>query len=259
MSASREGFLLIVVVNVVLSIAVVGAAFAMFGPDTAAGGPTGQPGGEGVEGLRLAVDNLRADLDRSRDENEALRSEISAMSGRVIELESNPRLAEDALLTSGGKPVKISAQMRMMIGLADSMMRSRVKTERDRFIDDVMNPTEKSEARKKRNVERAVRHMRNRVGLNEQETKDVTKVLLDLEDNRRAALKTLVESKESREDVEYVEVQRILEDSFVEEDRMIMSTLPPEKVETYQETAEPFRQMVYGMAKMAFPEKKAGE
>jgi len=259
MSASREGFLLIVVVNVVLSIAVVGAAFAMFAPESATGGPTGQPNGEGIEGLHLAVDNLRADLGKARDENEALRSEISAMSGRVIELESNPRLAEDALLTSGGKPVKISAQMRMMIGLADSMMRSRVKSERNRFLDDVMNPTEKSEARKKRNVDRAVRHLRNRLSLNEQETADVQKILTELEDSRRAQLKSLLETKDSPDDVEYVEVQRILEDSFVEEDRRMMDTLSPDKVETYQETAEPFREMIFGMAKMAFPEKKAGE
>jgi len=138
-------------------------------------------------------------------------------------------------------------------------MRSRVKVERDRFIDDVLNPTERSEARKKRNVERAVRHLRNRVGLTDEETKDVTKVLLDIEDNRRAALKSLLETKESKDDVQYVEVQRILEDSFVEEDRMIMQTLPPDKVESYQETAEPFRQMIFGMAKMAFPEKKEGQ
>ncbi|MEN8149112.1 MAG: hypothetical protein ABFS86_04770 [Planctomycetota bacterium] len=258
MSSSREGFLLIVVVNVVLSMAVVGAAFALFGSESDGAGPSGRPVGQEVEGLRAAVDNLRADLAKARAENEALRSEFSDVMGRVVSLEENPA-GPGTLLTSGGKPVEISKQMRMMIGLADTMMRSRVKGERDRFLDEVLNPTESSEARKKRRVDRAVRHLKNRVGLTEEETKDVSKILLDLENNRRAALKSLLETKESKDDVEYYEVQRILEDSFVEEDRQIMATLPPEKVESYQETAEPFREMIFGMAKMAFPEKKEGE
>ena len=137
---------------------------------------------------------------------------------------------------------------------ASMMMKGRVKQERDRFLKDVMNPTEQSERRKKRGIDRAMRHIKNRVNLTDAEAEEVTKILTDLEDNRRASMKALVETKEKPDDVEYAEVRRILEDSFVEEDRMIMQTLPPEKAVAYQETAEPFREVIYGLAKMAFPE-----
>jgi len=259
-SSSRESFLLVIVVNVVLSMCVFGAGFALFGPDLGADRPAGLPTGQEVDALNRAVDSLRAELVQARAENEALRSEFGAMTGRVGKLEAAPPGGrEGAVFVSGGEPIEITPEMRMMIGFASVMMKGRVKRERDRFIDDVMNPTEKSEARKRRNIERALRHMRRRIDLTDGEVEDVSRILTRLEDGRRATLKSLIEAKESRDDVEYDEVKRILEDSFVEEDRMIMQTLPPEKVVAYQETAEPFRQVIYGIAKMAFPEQKKEE
>jgi len=254
---SRESFLLVVVVNVVLSMCVFGIAFALFAPDRGSDRPDGLSAGQDADALRRTVDSLRAELAQARKDREALRSEFGAITGQVEKLlAAPPGGRQGSVFVSDGEPIEISREMRMMIGFASVMMKGRVKRERDRFIDDVLNPTEKSEARKRRNIERAVRHMKNRVNLTAGEVEDVTRILTELEDGRRASLKSLIETKEDRNDVEYIEVKRILEDSFVEEDRMIMQTLAPDKAVAYQETAEPFRQVIYGVAKMAFPEPK---
>jgi hypothetical protein len=257
LNLTRESFLLVVAVNLVLSLCVFAVAFAVLSPANGSDGPTGLPVGAEVESLRRTVDSLTADLEKARADREALRNELLAMTGRVGTLEASPPGGgQGAVFVSEGEPIEITPEMRMMIGFASVMLKGRVKREKDRFFDDVMNPTERSEARKKRGIQRAVRHLKNRIDLSDQEAEQVTRILTELEDGRRATLKSLIETKENRDDVEYDEVKRILEDSFVEEDRMIMQTLPPEKVVAYQETAEPFRQVIFGVAKMAFPEPK---
>jgi hypothetical protein len=256
-SASRESFLFIVVINVLVSMCIFGVAFAMFAPESGDGGPAGPTGDEEVVALRQTVAELESELRQARMDRESLRSELGSITGRMGQLEESGVLAGGGpVFVSDGPPIKISREMKMMIGFASSMMSGRVKMERDRFLKDVMNPTEQSEKRKKRGIERAMRAIKRRVELTDAEAAEVTKILTELEDGRRATLKSLMETKEKPDDVEFAEVKRILEDSFVEEDRMIMQTLPPEKVVAYQETAEPFREMVYGLAKMAFPEPK---
>ena len=145
-----------------------------------------------------------------------------------------------------------------MQGIAE-MMKSRIKRERDRFINDVMNPTERSIERQKRGIERGVRFIKDRLDLTEAETAEVTRVLTEIDNGRREQLKVLMEAKESTDDVEYTEVKKILDDSFVDEDRMIEQALTAEKATEYKESAGAYRQMIYGAAKMAFPEKKEAE
>ena len=76
---SRESFLLVVVVNVVLSMCVFGIAFALFAPDRGSDRPAGLSTGQDADALRRTVDSLRAELAQAREEREALRSEFGAM------------------------------------------------------------------------------------------------------------------------------------------------------------------------------------
>jgi len=263
-SASREGFLLIVVVNVVLSICVVGAAFALFGPTPETASPTGSSLTQEVEAVRQEMETLRDGLERALEENAKLQSELGDMTARIASLEQAPRALSGAGALAAGEPGAAAArpepspEERMMKGIAE-MMKSRIKRERDRFINDVMNPTERSRERQKRGIERSLRFIKDRLDLTETELVDVTQVLTEVDNNRREQLKTLMEAKESTDDVEYPEVKKILDDSFVTEDRIIEQALPAEKATEYKESAGAFRQMIYGAAKMAFPEKEEEE
>jgi hypothetical protein len=184
------------------------------------------------------------------------------MAARVDALEAAPRALASAAPGPGGESApgqpEPSAEERMMQGIAE-MMKAQIKRERDRFVNDLLNPTERSRERQKRRMERTARFIRSSLDLSETEAAEVTRVLTEVDENRRAQLKRLIEAKQSPDDVEYAEIKKVLDDSFVEEDRMIEQALPAEKAKEYQDSAGSFRQMIYGAAKMAFPEKKEGE
>jgi hypothetical protein len=258
-STSRERTVLVFALNVAVSILVVGVAFAVFGPGSKSAAPGGADPSRELAELRREVAALRDGMDRMIEERERLRSEVGDLAARIAGFESAPRRAGGPASLSGEgpdapAPGEPSAEERMMKGIAE-MMRSRIKQERDRYVKDLLHPTEASERRQKRGIERGVRFVADRLGLSESETAEVTRVLTEVDDMRRRSLKSLIEAKQSPEDVGYGEVKKILDESFVEEDRMIEQALSPEKAADYQESAGAFRQMVYGAAKMAFPEK----
>jgi hypothetical protein len=247
-----------VLVSAVISAGMVGAAFAFFLPESAPVTPRGDGSSEEIAALQTEVDQLRNALAESNEARLSLIADLDSFRRRVEEIENAPRVAPAAALAEGAA-AQPSTEEKMMAGMR-AMMKVGMSRAKDRFIREVMDPTEADEARVKRQRERIVDRIAGMLELDERDTEEMGRILNEVDDDRRAKLKTLFASKaDPKKDVEYAEIKKILDESFKSEDDKIRQSLSAEKVKAFEDNAAPFRQFIYGAAQMAFPEKKEGE
>ena len=97
----------------------------------------------------------------------------------------------------------------------------------------------------------ARRSARN-LDLTDDQTKQMEDVILEVDRMRRDQFRDLITNSGGAENVKFEDVDRILKDSYAEEDRRVSQTLPREKSDQYKSDAEPIRGMMDGMAKTMF-------
>lgn len=251
METSRSNMPLILAVNAVISAVLVAAGLFVLAPkkSTAAPPPTKE---------------LEARIHTQADEIEALRAlcgtlgtKIGTANERITELER----AREAMAAAAEAPVVEAAADEKAAAPAEdalarsiqSMMKQQIERQRARFIDEIVNPTDESRARAERQVRQQAERMARAAGLDERDSKQVERILTQVDERRREKLRALFTGKSDPKDVTYPEVKEVLDESFEEEDRQIEQTLPREKADDYKEAAEPFRGFVDNMAKAAFP------
>jgi hypothetical protein len=264
MSPSRESIVFIVLANLVFTVVVVAGAMAIFKGDGAQGED------RALRGLEERV--ARIESARSGEEPQltpaelALQSEIRSLSERQAELvarleqlEKSPRavagsgeevdLADpDEAAATDKPPSPAEAMMKMM----NRMWLDRLKRERDRYIDSILNPTPESEARQDRMFRGIARRAAQNLGLDDQQAAQLEEILLEVDDARRDRFRDLIAASGGSENVTYEDVDQVLKESFEEEDRRVSQSLPREKADQYKREAEPVRGMMSSMAKSMF-------
>jgi hypothetical protein len=162
----------------------------------------------------------------------------------------------DALFPSAAKgPDGEDDPTRKFMEGIGQMIQQQAKKQRDRYIEELNNPTERSEARRTRQFKRMVSQIAGMVELDERDQAEVERILREVDDQRREDFKGLVASKPTTDDITYDEVKEVLDKSYEDESKMIANSLTTEQAAAYEKTAEPFRQMIYMGAKSAFPGK----
>ncbi len=251
MSMSREGVLLSIVINLVLTAAIVAGVVA-FLPGSAADRTPPPDAGmkESLAGLERTLQSM---------EN-ALKADRLAVDSRLIALERALAAApagkpeEGAPAAAGGLPGSPTppTEGELMGRMMGEMMRQQVKRGRDRYVDELLNPTPETQARSERQMRGIVGQIATAIGLDEAEKAAVERVLMDVDARRRERLRPIFQAK-PREQIGYADIKDPIEESFREEDQLIAQVLSPEKAEEYRRNAEPFRQFITSAAQMAFP------
>ncbi len=257
MSVSKETVVLIVVANLVLTSLVVAGAFIVFPPEPAASAPVSTAKLE--ETIALLEDRLEATSRKSEER-------ILALTDRLSELEKTPAAAPpsgmpaiDRALVSGaaGGPADENDPTRKLMEGFGKMLQVRARQQRDKYIEELRNPTEESESKRRRQFARIAREAARRMDLDERDQAEIERILLEVDDRRREDFKALVDSKPTADDITFDEVKEVLDKSYEDEDQQVAGSLSPEQAEEYQKSVEPFRQMIYIGARSAFPAQAA--
>jgi len=249
MSLSKETVVLVIVANLVLTSLVVASAFLVFAPEPAEVAPLDTTALE---------ESIAALSDRVANADRRAREDQLEIADRLSELEKKPRtvnapaIPSSLLPESASGPTAENDPARKFAEGIGQMIQQRAKEGRDRYIEELRNPTEKSEARRTRMFKRIAREAAGSLGLDERDQAEVERILRQVDDQRREDFKALVASKPTVDDISYEEVKKILDDSYASEDQMVANSLTPELAVKYEKTAVPFRQMIYMGASSAF-------
>lgn len=255
MSISKEAVVLIVVANLVLTSLVVAGAFIIFPPQPAATTP--------VDTVKLEETIARLS-DQLAAANRKSEEQMLALTDRLSELEKTPQAAPPSgmpaiakALMSGaaGGPADPNDPARAMMEGFGKMIQARARQQRDKYIEELKNPTEQSEKRRRREFSRIAREAARSMDLDERGQAEVERILLEVDDRRREDFKALVDSKPTADDITFDEVEEVLDKSYKDEDQMVARSFSPEQAEEYKKSADPFRQMVMMGARSAFPAK----
>jgi molybdopterin-biosynthesis enzyme MoeA-like protein len=257
MSLSKEAVVLVVVANLVLTTVVVAGAFLVFPPQAADVAPVDTAALE--ESIARLTDRVE-NADRRAEER------LLELTDRLSEVESRPRTAAapagstipEALNpeASSGALAEDDPTRKFMEGIGQ-MIKQQAKKQRDSYIQELNNPTEKSESRRTRQFKRMVSQIAGMVELDERDQAEVERILREVDDQRREDFKGLVASKPTTDDITYDEVKEVLDKSYEDESKMIANSLTTEQAEAYEKTSETYRQMIYMGAQSAFPGKPA--
>ncbi|MCU0725708.1 MAG: hypothetical protein MUE73_07965 [Planctomycetes bacterium] len=136
------------------------------------------------------------------------------------------------------------------------LMKVQLKQGRDRFVSDLLNPSEASRARQQREVKRWAQMLAGNLGLDETERSAVEQVLAEVDQGRRDRLRQVFESKPVDQITYGADLKPVIDDSFSDEDRRISQILPPEKADQYKQNADVIRGFITTMASAAFPDQK---
>ncbi len=253
MSVSKEAVVLIVVANLVLTSLVVAGAFIVFPPTPAATTPVDTAKLE--ETIARLSDQLTAANRKSEEQ-------MLALADRLSEVEKTPKAAPPpsgipamAQALMGGAAGDPNDPARKMMEGFGKMIQAQARQQRDKYIEELKNPTEKSENRRRREFARIARRAAGGMDLDERGQAEVERILLEVDDRRREEFKALVDSKPTVDDITFDEVEEVLDKSYEDEDRMVAGSFSPDQAEEYKKSAEPFRQMVMMGARSAFPAK----
>lgn len=253
MSSQRERFFLLIVVNLLLTGVVVAGALTVFNPAPTTSGPTD------TAGLEAAIERIEGRLEvferRAQERELALVNRIAELERSLRAAPGKPEVLDPTDPAAGGQAAAAAAPSpaeALAMGLGE-MIKNQAKRQRDEYIAELLNPTERGQRRQDRMLERIAGDMATRLKLEEGQKAEVERILKEVDERRRQKFRDLVLSKQSPEDVTYEEVKAVMDESYLEEDRLIEQTLPADKSEDYKESAQPFRQMIDFGAKSAFP------
>ena len=241
----------VLALNLILTVALIAAAFALYPPREPEVGPDAVTGRIADLERVLATErkDRQAEFDRISDVIGDLRNQVRLVRERASEADPAappPEAAAAPAETTEEKPD------RMVEGFA-AMLRQQVRQQRDRFMNEILDPTPESIRRNERRLAQTLDRVAQSISLSETEKADVGRILTQVEERRNAVFRDLLSRAQSPDDVHFEQVKETLDDSFREEDQLIRNTLPPEKAKQYDETVRPFRQIAYTMAEAAFP------
>jgi len=252
MSVSKEAVVLIVVANLVLTSLVVAGAFIVFPPEPGESAPVSTAKLE--ETIARLEDQLAATNRKSEEQ-------MLALTDRLSELEKTPRsvapsgipaIASALMAGAAGGPGAENDSARKMMEGFGQMIQVRARQQRDKYIEELENPTEASEKKRRRQFSRMAGGASSNMNLDERGQAELEQILLEVDDQRREEFKALVDSKPSVDDITFDEVKEVLDKSYEDEDQRVAMNFSPEQAEEYKKSADPFRQMIMIGARSAF-------
>jgi hypothetical protein len=256
MSQPREKVFLMFAANIVLTVIVAFGAVTLLRPKDDKGMPTSRDGlAARLDEQSARIDEMGEKLTEVGEANTSLRIRVAEAEAEIARLRAGGGSGEEFAAAGGaeGAATKPKSDSEKLAEGIAAMMKQQIARQRERFIQDIINPTEDSKRRQEREVGRMAEQAVRALDLDERDAAEVRRILTDVDQRRRERLRQLFTSKSDPNDVTYPEVKEVLDDSFEEEDRMIEASLPADKADEYQESAKPIRNFIYVAASTAFP------
>jgi hypothetical protein len=259
---SRQVIIVVVLVSAVAGVLAAFGTSTVFRSDAASREPgSARALADEVRALNQRLDAIEAGkLDRIAFDNglASLGERLSAIE-KAVRAPGNgggeASAAAPSAPTGPGEALGRGAPEETMRAVGE-LMRVQLKQGRDRYVNDLLNPSDASRARAQREVRRWSGMLAGNLGLDDSQRTAVEQVLSEVDQARRDRLRQVFESKPVDEITYGTDLKSVIEESFTEEDSRISQILPPEKADQYKQNADMVRGFITTMASAAFPDQK---